>query len=160
MSSISTTCRTAVQTTAQTVEPFTGTPDQVVLGDYNWDAGTDFFGNILTSGPWLFIKPTSGDGSGVSFNGMFEFDAHLLYGFEDNMAFDWTDIEDLIFALVSAWVSFARYVDGKVIGPFRLTWKKPEWKQTTAADGTPIFIARTMFTFTLPFVTDQDQGAS
>ena len=160
MGSIFTTCRQAVKDAAEPVPPFNAPHivNQVVLGDYNWAAGSDFFGNIITTGPWLFIKPTKGEADGVKFNGMFEFNADMVYGFEDNMAYDWTAIDDIIAALVEAWVSYSKFVKGGVLGPFKLTWKEPEVKHNPMADGTSGFIARTVFTFTIPFVADQ--GAS
>lgn len=154
MSSIFSTCRNALKTAAGTVSPLD--VSQIVLGDYNWAAGTDFFADIQTTGPWLFIKPTKGKANGFTFNANFIVTVHLVYGFDDNTAYDWTAPDDIIAGLVKAWVSYSEFVQGGAIGPFDVSWEIPEVKPNPTTDGQGAgYVARTVFTFVFPFVADQ-----
>lgn len=146
-----TTIRKALQTAARGVAPFSTTTSQVVLGKYNWAANTDFFANIVTTGPWLYIKPTGpGEADGQTFNGEFQLHADLVYGFANDAAYDWTVPDDLIATLVKAFVSYAKFVLGNALGAFRVSWDEPE----TRDDLKPV-VARTVFTITGKFVADQ-----
>lgn len=147
MSSTFSTIRTAVQTASRTVAPFSSTTAQVVLGNYDWSAGTNFFANILTTGPWLFVLPSSGEADGQHFNGQFRFPVDLVYGFAGDAAYDWTAIEDIMALLIQAWVRYSEFVSGLSLGPLRIEWTEPEVR----SDLKPI-VARTRFTLTGTFV--------
>jgi len=147
MSSTFSTIRTAVQTASQTVAPFSATTTQVVLGNYNWGPGTNFFANILTTGPWLFILPCSGEADGQQFNGEFDFFVDLVYGFANNANYDFTAIEDIQALLIQAWVRYSKFVSGLSLGPLRISWSEPEVR----SDISPV-VARTRFVLTGTFV--------
>lgn len=147
MPSTFSTCRTGLQTVARTVAPFSGTTAQVVLGNYDWAAGTNFFANIVTTGPWIFILPVSGSADGQTFNSDFHVNADLIHGFPNDAAYDWTAIDDIKALLIAAWVQASQFVHGAVLGPFGVEFGDPEVR----SDLKPV-VARTRFAFTFKFV--------
>ena len=144
--------RLALQTAAQGVAPFLTTSSQVVLGSYNWSAGTNLWKNIITTGPWLFIKPPKGRADGITFNANFTLKMDLIYGFAGNQNHDWQAEDQYVANLVAAWTTYSEFVRGGNLGPFLLEWDEPE----VADDQEGIaVVARTPFTLTMPMVADQ-----
>lgn len=150
MPSIFTTIRQGLQQNIKTVAPFSTTPSQVVLGNYDWAAGTDFFANIVTTGPWIYISPTRGHSSGREYNAEFELYVDLMYGYVGNAAYDFTTIEDIMGAVLNTIVSYSKFVTGGSQGYYDLKWGLPEIR----TDLTPI-VARTRFSMEFKFVADQ-----
>lgn len=149
-------CRVALQTAAQAVPPFDGATNQVVIGDIDWAANKDFFGDIIDTGPWLIIRPAFGEGENAArFEGTFQVNADLVYGFLDNEDYDWREIEQIIAKLIKAWVTYSEFVQGGNVGPFRFSWQHDAPRPNPASDGKSSFIARTRFSFYFPFVLDQ-----
>lgn len=140
MDTILTTIRKALQTQAQTVPPFASATGQVVLGNYNFAAGVpNFFGNIVTSGPWLFIEKTTGDADFVTFDGQFSIPIVLVSGFASNAPYDFTLDDDIIANLMQVWSNYSEWVQGGHLGGVRATWGAPEMRTDNPGGGTNIY---------------------
>ena len=143
--SIFTTIRKALQTNASPAL----TAAQVILGNYELAAGTNFFGT-LGSTPWLFIQSTSGEAGAFDFNGEFEIEAYMFNSIPKDASYDWTARDDIVASLVKAWVTYSKWVAAGNTEPFKVLWSKPEIRSDLAPN-----VVQTKFTFPCRFISDQ-----
>lgn len=137
---ILTTIRKALQTQAQTVPPFSGATGQVVLGNYNFAAGVpNFFGDIVTSGPWLFIEKTTGDADFVQLNAEFSIPISLVSGFASNANYNFETDDDIIANLMQVWSNYSEWVQGGHLGGVKATWGAPEMRTDNPGGGTNVY---------------------
>ncbi len=151
MASIATVVRQRLKAEADALPGFT--PSQNVLGAFDFAPAVDFFANIQTTGPWLFIRPEYGQADGPTSNSTFVVDCELIFGFTNDATQDFTGNSDLIALLEMAWMSYSPWTKGGVIGPREMTWQSPEVKWNIKPA-----VARTQISLTFAAVADQASG--
>lgn len=152
MASLFTLIRQQLQTAAQSVSPFLSTPSQVILGNYDFiTAGNkDFYKNLVSTGPWLFIASTEGEVEGFGFNGDFSLPAFMFYGAPQNEPFDFTQEEDWLSTLITAWIVAIRELLPNI--QFKVKWLRPKARTDLGPN-----VFQTEFKFTIPCVADQTE---
>lgn len=124
-SSAITIARCCLRTVARSVSPFSATPTQVKLGTYNVAAATNLFQDLVSTGPWLFIKGASGSAQGQTLNAQFTVKCDLLSGFAGDTSNEFTTSDDIVANLVKAFTAFQQWVHGKPWEPYSITWSEP-----------------------------------